>query len=66
MEVEHYKNKNFEITILLVCTVARNCNLIGRVGCYDCMVAYVTIIQKLQFQLSLYCLLDIQRSRITK
>ena len=42
MEVEHYKNKIVEITNLLVSTVARNCNLIiGRVGCYDCMVRHM-------------------------
>ena len=32
-----------KITNLVVCKVTRNsenCNLIGRVGCYDCMVIY--------------------------
>ena len=37
----HCKNKFVKITDLFVSTVARNsanCNLIGHVGCYDCMV----------------------------
>ena len=29
------------ITKLLVSTVARNCDLIGCVGCFDCMVTYM-------------------------
>ena len=40
----HCKNKIVKITNLLASTVARNsgnCNLIGCVGCYDCMVIYM-------------------------
>ena len=40
----HGKNKIVKITNLLVSTVTRNngnCNLIGRVGCYDHMVTYM-------------------------
>ena len=44
MAIIHCKNKIVKITNLLVSTVERNsghCNLIGRVGCYDCMVTYM-------------------------
>ena len=44
--MQHCKNKIVEITNSFVSTVARNgvnCNLIGRVGCYDYMVTYVVI-----------------------
>ena len=39
----HCKNKITKITNSFVSTVGRNngnCNVIGRVGCYDCMVTY--------------------------
>ena len=38
------KNKNFKVTNNALNTVARknaNCNLIGYVGCYDCMATYM-------------------------
>ena len=44
MIIIHCKNKIAKITHLLVSTVERNsgnCNLIGRVGCYHCMVTYM-------------------------
>ena len=42
----HGKNKMVKITNLLVSIVARNsgnCNLIHRVGFYDCMVIYMLL-----------------------
>ena len=40
----HCKSKIVKIANLLVSTVVRNggnCNLIGHVGCFDCMVTYM-------------------------
>ena len=61
----HCKNKIVKITNLLVITGARNnlnCNLIGRVGCYGYTCNYnpITVIS-----ISLCCLIDVQRSRIS-
>ena len=44
-QMSHCKNNIVKITNLLVSTVAKknseNCNLIGRLGYYDCMVIYM-------------------------
>ena len=61
----HCKNKIVKITNLLVSTVARNSgnsNLIGCVGCYGYACNYNLIIV---ISISLYCLLDVQRNRIS-
>ena len=74
MDNIHCKNKIVKITNSLVSTVARNngnCNLISRVGCYDCMVTYNvhTLILTnynpiIAVSISLYGLIDLQRSKI--
>ena len=64
----HCKNEIVQITNLWVSTVTRNSgnyNLMGRVGCYDFMMTYMYNVIIIQFHLTLYCLLDIRRSRIT-
>ena len=46
----HCKNKTVKITNSFVSTVAMNngnCNFIGHVGCYDCMVTYNVHVLKL-------------------
>ena len=72
----HCKNKIVKITNSFVSTVARNngnCNLISHVGSYDCMVTYnvhVLIILYTNYNpiiavsISLYGLIDLQRSKI--
>ena len=64
-EAIHCKNKIVKITNSFVSIVARNngnCNLIGRVGCYGYTCNYNPIIL---ISISLYCLIDVQRSRIS-
>ena len=63
--MRHCKNKIVKITNLLVSTVARNsgnCNIIGRVGCYGYTCNYNLIIV---ISISLCCLIDVQRNRIS-
>ena len=55
--------KLFKITISTVARTSGNCNLIGHVGCYDCMVVYMYQLI-IAILISLSCLIDIQRSRI--
>ena len=62
------KIKLLKTLIYWIVQLRGNSHLIGRVGCYDCMVTYMylyilIIIQSLQFLLSLYCLLDIQKKQ---
>ena len=62
----HCKNKIIvKVTNLLVSTVAKNsenCNFIGRVGCYGYTCNYNLIIV---ISISLCCLINVQRNRIS-
>ena len=59
----HCKNKIIKITNLLVITNARNnCNLSGHVDCYGFTCNYNLIII---ISISLCCLVDVQRNRIS-